>query len=84
MELVNHALLPEDSSLHQVERQLRQENQLVALEQPPANPGENCHTQGVAEIENPSLHGIGRLGLRNRLDKEGHEGVEGVLVHVVD
>lgn len=84
MQLVNDVLFAEYPSFHQVERQLRQENQLVSLEQSTTNPRENGHTKSVAEIENPPLNVVGWLGLRNGLHKEGDERVEGVLVHVVD
>lgn len=58
MKFVDHAVLPKDPSLHQVERQLRQENQLVALKQPSANPSKDGHAQGVAQVENSAIHGV--------------------------
>ena len=56
----------------------------MALEKPPANPGEDSHAQRVPEVEHPAVYRVRRLGLGNGLDEEGCEGVERVLVHVVD
>lgn len=65
MQLVDDVLFAENPSFHQIERQLRQENQLVTLEQSTTNPREDGHTKSVAEIENPPLHIIGWFGLGN-------------------
>ena len=43
MNLVDDMVFPKNASLHQVERQLRQENQLMSLEQPSADPREDGH-----------------------------------------
>lgn len=84
MDLVDYLLLSQDPSLHKVERKLRQEDELVALEQPPTNPGEDRHAQRVAEVENSPVHRVRRLGLGDGLDKEGNKRIQRVLVHVVD
>lgn len=84
MNLVDYVVLSEDPSLHQVKRQLRQENQLMSLEQPPADPGEDGHAQRVAEVQDPCVDRLRRLGLGDGLDEERDERVQRVLVHVVD
>lgn len=65
MKFVDNVVLPQSTSLHQIECQLGQENKFVALEQSPADPSEDGHAQGVSQVEYSTIHGVRRLGLRN-------------------
>jgi len=74
----------QNSKLHESESKLSQENLLVTHEETTLDPSVDCHSDGLSEVNDTFLIVIVRGSVVDGLKEEGLEGLERVLVHVID